>query len=343
MVAIALPIFAAIMVLLFCIMIALQMKRADHARLALAWVRDVVDTAGSSDVQGAPNVAASLTEAVKKKVRVSDAYELAEAVQEKAAEVQVTEGREAPVGRVAKFVAFAARFGVKLRILVSSIQVLTQLGVAFDITYPDFYSQMLSWLGSINLSVGALPFACLFPSASSYYFELLTKTMLPIIVVSTCMLGSWALQRAHPSANQITGRQRPLGLFVADILSDLWFFTLFLLYPSVCSSIFKYFVAEAFDGDGEDGLRLLRVDRAIDMSSPTYSVFFFYALIMMVLFPIGVPFLYALLLYRSRHTLRELRRVELVQATEYQTAMLKADGMMTANDKVRADNTASAA
>ena len=54
-----------------------------------------------------------------------------------------------------------------------------------------------------------------------------------------------------------------------------------------------------------------------------------YALVCLVVYPIGVPCLYCLLLWRSRHTLEELRRIELVQETDLALAKLQARAART--------------
>ena len=108
-------------------------------------------------------------------------------------------------------------------------------------------------------------------------------------------------------------------------LDLLWFFVIFLMYPSVSSLLFTSFIPEDFDQPGEDTSRLLRIDRSIDMRSPTYQyIFFVYAFILVAIIPLGVPFLYSLLLLKNRHVLSDLRRRELTRDTNYRTAQLKA-------------------
>lgn len=76
--------------------------------------------------------------------------------------------------------------------------------------------------------------------------------------------------------------------------------------------------------DGEDGLTVMRVDRSIDMHSGLYKAFTVYAWLMLAVYPIGVPLLYALILYKSRNELRELRRIELEIQTDHKLARLHA-------------------
>ena len=223
-----------------------------------------------------------------------------------------------------------------------------------------------------HLLKSASTFSCSSPpQASTFYFDLLSQTLLPLLLLATFTLIGKTLRRRHAAASArvlasssvaatatrslrsgtATGEEQPLPLFVADVCSDLCFFTLFLTYPSVCATIFHFFVPLTFGesggvtttGDGGAGgvlgdgasaalgaageepyARLLRADLSIDMDSPTYAAFSSYAVLMLLVYPLGVPLLYGLLLFRSRRELRELRRIELTQEAEYQIAVLRA-------------------
>ena len=342
--------------LAFCI---LRFKPA-----ALATVRDVVDSAEEARVANLAETAAGFV------MDGLDDYTKAAAPRK----VQFTDERGAPgmavLGSTAvlarhwrwsarrrrlcaslavKSVAFASKLGVKLRILISLMQVLSQLEISFSITYPRFYGEMLAWVSGINLSLGSLPLGCIAPWTSTYYGDLLTSTMLPTVVVLALAAGGRTLRRCFRNAEVGPSGEVPLGVVVADFCADLWFIVLFLVYPSVSSAIFNFFNTETFDGEGEEPLTVLRADRSIDVTSPQYKAFFVYAMAMTVLYPIGVPVLYSLMLYRSRHALREMRRLELLRDADYNLATLKAsvaktDGqrreIMHAADAAKAQATA---
>ena len=94
-------------------------------------------------------------------------------------------------------------------------------------------------------------------------------------------------------------------------------------------------MSEDFDGPGEDDnpmLSVMRADRSIDRSGTTYQVFTVYAFIMLVVYPIGVPCLYAVIFHRSRNELLELRRIELDQETNYALAKLRAQAADSAEE-----------
>lgn len=57
-----------------------------------------------------------------------------------------------------------AKLQVKARILISLIQVITQLGVVFSIPYPEFYSNVLSWISVLSLDLfEMMPLGCSIP------------------------------------------------------------------------------------------------------------------------------------------------------------------------------------
>ena len=100
------------------------------------------------------------------------------------------------------------------------------------------------------------------------------------------------------------------------------FALLFITYPACSKIVFSYFICETWDGEGEDERRFLRADRSLDCDSDDYVKLLPYAFLMLVVYPIGVPFYYSLLLYRSRHELHELRTLELLADNEHKTMAL---------------------
>jgi hypothetical protein len=55
----------------------------------------------------------------------------------------------------------------------------------------------------------------------------------------------------------------------------------------------------------------------------------------LILFPLGVPLLYLSIFYRNRHTLRHIRRIELMQEKDYRLALLQAQGAQNQVDAFR--------
>jgi len=221
------------------------------------------------------------------------------------------------VARLAKLQALVGSFGVKIRILISLFQVVGQQGLIFDVTYPAFYTEILKSISNVNIPFQMLPFGCIFPSLNNFIFDLVLKTATPIILL---LLLSVVHRRSGKSE---------FGLSLADACSDLWIYIIFLVYPSCSTMIFMFFMRETFKGPGEVYVDLMRADRSINREEPLYQSFTVYAIIMLVIYPIGVPLFYAFTFFRGRHELQDLRRIELTLETDFKLAKLKAEAAAT--------------
>ena len=82
--------------------------------------------------------------------------------------------------RTGRLLDLAGRMGVKARILISMVQVLTQVTTTYDITFPDLYEESLSRFEALNLDASILPFGCLFPDLDNYMFDLVLQTASPL-------------------------------------------------------------------------------------------------------------------------------------------------------------------
>ena len=83
-------------------------------------------------------------------------------------------------------------------------------------------------------------------------------------------------------------------------LYSLFLFLMYCVFPAVSQTIFLVF---SCDSDFEDGQSFLRADYGISCASDTYRAFRAYAVLMIGVYPIGVPLLYAISLYRARNVL----------------------------------------
>jgi len=309
-VTIALPVACIVVALL---LIVLLLHR--YERRVVDAALNIVDVAGSR------------VDADKGKIDVADALQGAALVSPPPSPPSASSDSK-PKRMLAQIVRRISNLGVKLRILISLVQVITQLGVTFDVQYPPFFTDLLSYISLVNLSVGLLPFACVLEwvRMNNFYFELLTKTLMPLTFCLMLTGTAKVLRSCDGPRGKLSGW--------SDACDNLWFFTLFLMYPSICSTIFQFFVIDVFDGDGEERVELLRVDRSIDTTTDLYYAFFIYDIFMLCLFPIGVPLYYASIFFRNRHELRELGRIERTQETNYRRAMLLAAGETAIEERV---------
>lgn len=97
---------------------------------------------------------------------------------------------------------------------------------------------------------------------------------------------------------------------------DLGFFILFLVYPGVSSFLFRMFNCQQFD----DGSRWLTEDPSISCDTNLFHYMRLYCILMVFIFPIGLPLLYLIVIFRHRgqirfvgHIQKELKQQGLVE------------------------------
>jgi hypothetical protein len=115
-------------------------------------------------------------------------------------------------------------------------------------------------------------------------------------------------------------------------------------YPSVTAKIFTTFNCVEFDGEFEGSGRFLRVDLSVDCNAPERGGWLAYAIIMCLIYPLGVPLVYAyLLLVRFRGVLEEMRNAE-QHAIAVQTVVnLQGESRSSAGGEGRASRVSTAA
>ena len=163
---------------------------------------------------------------------------------------------------------------------------LSQLSVVYAIPFPSLYTNLLRWVGLLELNfVDMLPLGCVL--TFSFHTALVMRTLfLPALSTIALLLH---LVKA-PKKVRETGR-------------TLLFLVLFLIYPGTSAAIFATFQCE----DLSDGTRWLRADLSIDCDSTTHTGFSAYAAVMILVYPIGTPVLYYVLLRRNRAALDQLQ------------------------------------
>ena len=73
-------------------------------------------------------------------------------------------------------------------------QMITQLGMVFDVSYPNAYKGVLRVISMINLDIISVsPFECLLPY--SFYTSLVSHTVLPLAAVAGLLLARPALKK----------------------------------------------------------------------------------------------------------------------------------------------------
>ena len=124
----------------------------------------------------------------------------------------------------------------------------------------------------------------------------MVQTLLPLLAVAVLVLAG---RRATLHGNDATGH----------LLINGGVLLIFLSYPSITQSVFRFFQTKVFDGDYGT---FLIADMSVDVSSEAYRGMVAFAIAAVVIWPFGVPIAITLLLWRSRAPLLEIRRRETI-------------------------------
>ena len=165
-----------------------------------------------------------------------------------------------------------------------------------EVTYPRMYGDMLKSIDFLKLDIGAsLPLTCLPTSGGGHYQTLLFMTLAPLVVIALVLVLS--LVRARCSGDA------PPNL--ATSLVSVTVLVTYLVLPAVTTTIFRTLDCVELDDPKTAGTaKFLRAHypTRCDASGP-YGFYFFYAVACVFVWPIGVPLLYFLELYRRRDAL----------------------------------------
>ena len=142
-----------------------------------------------------------------------------------------------------------------------------------------------------NFGLSWIPSAACF-IVVDFHVELLAATVRPLMLVALLVLTyTIALHRNRGSERALSAvrRKHANGTIVVALL----------LYSMASSAAFRAFVCDALD----DGKVSLRSDYRIECNSPRHRTFQMYAVAMIVAYPLGIPILFAVLLFRNRKAL----------------------------------------
>ncbi|CAM9749701.1 unnamed protein product [Ectocarpus sp. 4 AP-2014] len=182
-----------------------------------------------------------------------------------------------------------------LKIIVVVWQISTQFADAADVTYPGVYQRFLRAINVINFDLGSvLAVGCVWPSID-FHDRLLLSTTGPLVGVGfLAMTYRVAMCRQRTSEHAVLERIRHTHQKALLLLT-------FLVYSSVSSMVFQTFACETLDDDVE----YLRADYRIHCTDTKHKAFEAYAWIMIFIYPVGIPLLYAFLLFQRRDVLAD--------------------------------------
>lgn len=183
------------------------------------------------------------------------------------------------------------------------------------VSYPDTYGRFLNSVAVFNLNLSwMISPGCIV--RNNFYHRLLMDTIGPIIVTGilavTYMVAVTRAKRLISRFDRSTdgtaamdGAANAKDLLVGAIqnirrrhLSAVLLVT-FVVYSSVSSAVFKTFACDDLDNSRS----YLRADHSLVCYDGNHKLAMAYAGIMVIVYPLGIPFLYASFLYSGRKVL----------------------------------------
>lgn len=160
------------------------------------------------------------------------------------------------------------------------------------ISFPYVYERFLDGADILRFDMGWILSAGCFVQMD-FHARVVTSTAGPLAALAVLGLTYVVAWYRNSSCHRALQKVRRKHVSVA-----LW--TTFLVYSSVSSTIFKVFFCESLD----DGERYLRADYRISCSSSKHRAMQVYAGLMIFVYPVGIPLVYAALLFWGRDALK---------------------------------------
>ncbi|CAM9436268.1 unnamed protein product, partial [Ectocarpus fasciculatus] len=174
----------------------------------------------------------------------------------------------------------------KVKIMITFIQILSQMPSVFGALFPEGYLSFLDIFGLFNLNIiSFLSLGCVIES--NFYSQLLTATVGPLILV---ILVAFALL-IKKRATRHSFNPYHMAEFRKDMLTAILMITFFIFSPTSIT-IFEAFTCESFD----DGTNQLVADYSINCDTDVHKNYEIYAGFMIIVYPIGIPIFYFYLL-----------------------------------------------
>ncbi|RYD66200.1 MAG: hypothetical protein EOP84_31330, partial [Verrucomicrobiaceae bacterium] len=182
---------------------------------------------------------------------------------------------------------------VKIKIVVAFCQIVSELGPSLSLVFPGNYSAFVSYYSLLQFSVISLPnVSCLV--STNYYDELLVNTLVPpllfvaaAVAIQMMAVRARRLNERNPWYTQQRARR--------DTINAAFVISYFVLV-NVSTKIFQVFQCETFD----DGKSYLVADYSISCDAPDRSAYLTYGSLMILIYPIGIPLVYAVVLFKNR-------------------------------------------
>jgi len=216
-----------------------------------------------------------------------------------------------PMTSIGAAKSFIKKLRVPLRTIVSFWQISAFLPQNCGVTFPDSFGTVLHALSVLNLDIFyPMEISCSFDNWD-YISQLFAITAAPIIISVLGLIAYACLALTMRDSATREGQTR------RHLYANAFLLLTFLVYLSSSRKLFEFFRCERFD-DGANGSEYyLSADYSIDCNDSRYKQILPYVLVMLLCYPLGIPCLYACLVWKQREILCDQESLELEAAYGY--------------------------
>jgi len=184
----------------------------------------------------------------------------------------------------------------KAKVVIAAWQIAASTEtVLLQVRFPPVFAKAMKFfhvLGLAAFEVGSLN--CFF--RWSYFEKMLFATLAPFVGVAFTAGPYWLVQRYRGKLESEAGRRK-----VTVRIAYSCAFAIYIILPSVSTSVITYFSCSRFADDGlRRGLRVIASELSIKCTNKRYRQWRIYAGIMIGIWPVGVPLVFATLLWSKR-------------------------------------------
>ena len=171
---------------------------------------------------------------------------------------------------------------------------MAQFSSVVNIQYPPVYENLLTALSVVNLDLWSiLALSCVVKT--SFYVRLLLATIAPVTVLGALAITYRVaiLRNGHSIHAKRIARNKHLAVGL---------FLLFMVYSPVSHTIFQTYVCDPLDSR----VTYLRADYELACWSRIHTAYMTYAGIMILVYPVGIPAVFALALFINRDGIKSV-------------------------------------
>lgn len=205
-----------------------------------------------------------------------------------------------------------AKITAQIKVVMSTYQISMAMSSVLSITLPRFFSKFVNSLSFVNLNISSIfPIGC--AGTLTFIDQLVITTLAPIVLLLLLFVVEYSYERFRIQQNKERkkGDKRRAFERIKDNYMSYWFYISYLVLPSVSTMIFQIFLCTNVDPNHEDSDsndHYLIADMRISCTSNYFYGGVLYAILMIFVYPIGIPMSYFLLLYYNRDEIRDRKK-----------------------------------